>query len=254
MADLVTRGDLRRALLLNALTKPSGILVGATVAVAAFVLGTAWLLVVALAVYAAMTAATFFDADEAERVGRDTYAAVGASQPERPLHPAALEPEAARLVGQARKERERIVRVVQDSGLPLHDVLAEVAALGDDVERLARAAHTLATYGREERLSGARSRLEQFEEDGATSPGTADARSAAAAALRERLAAADHLEAQYARHIAELEHSVAYLGVVHAEVVRMSVAGDARDPEDVRAKVRELRSRVGQLADSFSEP
>ena len=44
--DLVTRSDLRRALALNAVTRPVNVLVPAAVAVAAAVIGAPWLLAI----------------------------------------------------------------------------------------------------------------------------------------------------------------------------------------------------------------
>ncbi len=59
------RSDLRRALVVNALTKPLNIAVPAAVVVAAILVGTGWLFVVAAVVYLVLFAMTFFDSDEA---------------------------------------------------------------------------------------------------------------------------------------------------------------------------------------------
>lgn len=71
--ELVTRGVLVRALAINAATRPLNIAAPVAVATAGLLLHTAWLVPVAFLVYIGMAIATFFDADEAERVGRATY-------------------------------------------------------------------------------------------------------------------------------------------------------------------------------------
>ena len=69
----ITRTDLRRALAVNALTKPVNVLVPAAVVVAAVIIGAWWLWVVAIVVFAVLCAQTFFDEDEAKKVGDRTY-------------------------------------------------------------------------------------------------------------------------------------------------------------------------------------
>jgi phosphatidylglycerophosphate synthase len=66
----VTRSELQRSLVVNALTKPLNVLVPAAVVVAGIVLGALWLVAVAVVVYAVLAALTFFDGREAERVGK----------------------------------------------------------------------------------------------------------------------------------------------------------------------------------------
>jgi hypothetical protein len=59
--ELVTRSDLRRALMVNALSKPLNVAVPAGVLVAGLLLGTGWLVPVAVAVYVVLALLTFFD-------------------------------------------------------------------------------------------------------------------------------------------------------------------------------------------------
>jgi len=76
MADqrqLVTRTDLRRGLVINALTKPINVVVPAAVVVAGLLIGVTWLIAVAVAVYAVLAVLTFFDEGEAEKVGKRLY-------------------------------------------------------------------------------------------------------------------------------------------------------------------------------------
>src|SRR3954454_3052349 len=69
----VTRSALQRSLVVNALTKPLTVVVAAAVAVAGIVFGAIWLVGVAVVVYLVLAALTFFDADEAEKVGKRMY-------------------------------------------------------------------------------------------------------------------------------------------------------------------------------------
>src|SRR2546423_15384963 len=82
--QLVTRTDLRRGLIVNALTKPINVVVPAAVAVAALLIGVTWLIAVAAVVYAVLVVLTFFDEGEAEQVGKRVYGDRGGSKEKRP--------------------------------------------------------------------------------------------------------------------------------------------------------------------------
>src|SRR5215207_3495228 len=71
----VSRTELRRALVLNALVHPVNVLVPAAVLVAAAVFGAAWLALVAIACWVVLAGVTFFDEREAKRVGERVRAA-----------------------------------------------------------------------------------------------------------------------------------------------------------------------------------
>src|SRR5947199_1969876 len=64
------RADLTRALVANAATKPVNVVVPAAIVIAAVFASVPLLWPVAVIVYVALVAATFFDADEAEAVGK----------------------------------------------------------------------------------------------------------------------------------------------------------------------------------------
>src|SRR3954467_14606444 len=63
------RRDLRRALVVNAATKPANVLVAASVALAGLMLAVPWLLPLAVICWLALVVQTFLDSDEATRVG-----------------------------------------------------------------------------------------------------------------------------------------------------------------------------------------
>ena len=59
------------------------------------------------------------------------------------------------------------------------------------------------------------------------------------------------LAAELDRFRAELEHLTASLGVVRGQLVRMSVAEEASLQDDVADQVRDLRERIGGVAQAL---
>lgn len=248
----VTRRSLQRDLALNAATKPLALGVGAGVAAAALLIGTPWLLVVALVAYIGVAVATFFDGDEAARVGRAAYARAGVGRARRRPLPAGLAPELSDLVERARDEERRVLEVLRRSDVPTALVSAEVEALTAEMERVARRAQVVWAYRQHEHPAELRRRLELLRGGGGAAD-AAGARGRAVAALEDRIRLVETLDGEYERFVAEMEHLIASLGVVHAHLVRMSVADDARLQEDVAGEVRELRERVGTVADAMRD-
>ena len=56
-----------------------------------------------------------------------------------------------------------------------------------------------------------------------------------------------------ARFEAEVEHLIASLGVVHGQLVRISVANDTHLQEDVARELSDLRERVSTFAEGMRE-
>jgi hypothetical protein len=249
--ELVTRDSLRRELAVNAATKPLPIVAAAAVAVAAFLLGVPWLLPIALGIYVALAATTFLDPEEADRVGRETYARAREVWAPKPPAAALAEPIAA-LVERARAEERKITGAIDESELPLVEVSVEVKALTGDLERSARRAQRLWEYRQGESAVDVRRRLEALRVQGGGSQETVAARRRAEAALEDRLRVGAALDAELERFLAEMEHLVATLGVVHGQVVRMSVSDDGRE-EQLAGELRDLRGRVAALADGMRD-
>lgn len=251
--EVVTRGSLQRELVVNAVTKPLAIAVAAAVAVAAFVIGTPWLLAVAAALYLGLAAATFFDADEAERVGNAAYKRAGAlTGPTRAL-PSGLAPEIASLLERARAEEWRIFETVSESELTFEGVMTEVGGLTTEMGRIAGRAQSIWKYLSEQRPEDAESRLRELREAPETTPEATRARERAADALQDQLRLGETMEAELGRFTAEMEHLIASLGIVHGQLVRMSVANDTHLQEDVARELRDLRDRVGTFAEGMRE-
>ena len=210
----ITRTDLRRALVVNAATKPVNVAVPAAVIVAGMLLSTWWLVPVAIAVYLALVAATFFDGKEAEAVGRRTY---GAGRPE-PLRVESLAPGIRDQVMAARREREAIHRTITQGELSFSDVSSEVDGLIEAIERTARRAQRLSEHLVERR--------------GEASP-----------RLKERWAAYNE----------EMREVVAALRDVHDGLVEASLADEEARDAQLAGDLRDLRARVDAVTEGLGE-
>ena len=248
MADKpVTRSELQRSLVVNALTKPLNVLVPAAVVVAGIVLGALWLVAVAVVVYAVLVALTFFDASEAERVGKRVYgAAAKRVPPPRQADLAKLAPPIAQQLGAARAEEARIRTAVADADLPFEEVTTETDALVQAMESIAIRAQRVYDYLASHDPRPVRARLAQLE--AAASEGDL------AGALRDQLAAYEKLSAQLQRFYEEMEHITASLSTVGAQVVSMSAASDGESGQrELAGQVRDLRDQVDALSDGMRE-
>jgi hypothetical protein len=252
--ELVTRQMLRRALLLNAAGKPLAIGIAVAVFAAGLLLGTIWLFPIALVFYVLLAATAFFDGDEAERVGQRTYERVrGLGASARAL-PAGLSPELVELLGRARVEEARIRETIAHSGLPFPEVSVEVDALAGEMERIAARAQVVAEFLRGHDPAGLRLRLGELRRTAQQQDtAAAQVRERAAAAVQDQLQLGELLESELDRFSAEMEHLIASLGVVHAHLVRISVSSDPSLQDDVAREVRDLRKRVGSVADGLRD-
>ncbi len=151
-----TRRELQRALALNAATKPLNVLAPAGVLVAALLVGTMWLVAVALVTWLALLVTTFFDEREATAVGERLRAARRAPALRLPpLVPALARRWDAALAARASIQRDG------DAPLLMHEVEALVEALRPSVAQAQRIDDALlkSTGPARERL---RARLDQL--------------------------------------------------------------------------------------------
>jgi hypothetical protein len=155
--------------------------------------------------------------------------------------------------GSCRRE-QRILHAIDASELPFEEVSVEVDGLANEMERIATRAQAvtafLAAHDPAElraRLAGLRSGADG-NDDAATR-----ARGRAADAIQEQLRVGEALDSELRRFRAEMEHLIASLGVVHGQLVRISVSFDPQLQEDVAREVRDLRTRVGALADGLRD-
>lgn len=250
--ELVTRRVLARELIINAATRPLNLAVPTVVIAAGVFLHALWLLPIAIAVYAMMALATFFDADEVERVSRGTYErARPASRPELDL--SLFAPSIARTLESARAEEARIRQAIEAAPVPHYDVTEEVARLMIGLDKLAQRAQQIQTYLAVQDGQAVRDRLHRLQAAKSGDQAVDDAKEEAAAALEEQLSLMAQLERQLSRFDAQMEHAAASLGAVHGQVVRMNAAEGAEAQADVAAEVRSLRREVNVAADAMRE-
>src|SRR3954453_22387111 len=107
------RGALTRALAVNALTKPVNVAVGGAVLVAAIVIGVGWLFIVAAGVYGVLALMTFFDGDEAERVGNRMYGKARGIDGKAGIKPSDLSGPIGAQLQAAQSEEQRIRTSIQ---------------------------------------------------------------------------------------------------------------------------------------------
>jgi hypothetical protein len=236
-SEPVSRDDLRRALAVNALTKPINVLVPAGVVVAGLLVGATWLLVVAIVVWLAMTGATFFDEREAKRVGERARAAVRPAPVSVGAPPGPFAPPIATRLRAARAARASIRAAIADTPSALEDVSAEVDALvvamQADAVRAQRIHEFLAQESPAEldqRIAGERS-------------------DAVRVALESKREAVARVQQRLDRLLAELDHVVVTLQTVEAEIL----ATGGLDDRALAGQVSELRVNVQLMAEGLEE-
>src|SRR5436190_12348549 len=130
-----TRSALTRAIAINAATKPVNIVVPAAVAIVGALVGISWLWPVALLVYVALVVATFFDANEAEAVGKRRRGDGDQAPAQRQLDPATLAPPIAERLQQALGEERQIRQTIEGADVDLAEISNEVDGLVTNLEK-----------------------------------------------------------------------------------------------------------------------
>lgn len=245
--ELQTRSQLTRAIAVNAATKPVNIVVPAAVAVVGALIGISWLWAVAVVVYVALVVATFFDADEAEKVGKRSRGVEAGKPAQRQLDPAQLAPPIAERLQQALAEEQQIRQTIEGADVDLTEVSGEVDGLVTNLEKSAQRAQLVYSYLSEQDSRTLERRARELEQN--KDP---DSRRAAAA-VRDQMKLAQDLEATLQRFYAQMDHAVVSLQTIRGELVRISVAGEAEAQAETADRVRNLREEVGAMADGMRE-
>jgi hypothetical protein len=251
--ELVTRSDLRRALAVNAVTRPVNVAVPAAVVVAALLLDAAWLIAIAVVCFVALASLTFLDEREAERVGARIYARrreAGAGAGPAPADDPELAPEIADRIDAARAAQADIERAIADGDLPADDIRDEIAELLTTLMPIAVRADRVADYLTAHPARAVEARITTLGE----APAAGDSsRARTIAALEDQLRAIRRLEGQHAGLLDEMDHVVASLEALHAEVVTLGAADDEWRRADVAGQVRALREGVQVLSGGMEE-
>jgi hypothetical protein len=222
----------------SALTNRGNVGVAAAVALAALLAHAWWLLVVAVAAFATLTAVT---AREQRLTAAEGDAAALRTAPE-PLSG----PIAARLLA-GLAAADAVCAAIEQAGVPLDDVAEEVAGLRASMESLAARADRVHRYLAAHDPDAVRARLavEAAHDD--------TVRARLADALRAQLDALGRLRAQLDRLLAEMDQVTVALQAMHAEVLGMAVAEAGWQGRELSGRVGDLQAKVGALGDGLDE-
>ncbi len=235
------RSQLQKQLVLNAATKPVNIAVPAAVAVTA-ILVAPWLYAVAAIVYVALAATTFFDEDEAKRVGDKAYGRVRTVGSGGDLDPKTLVAPIRAQLEAARAEQAAITRTIEGSDLAWADVTGEVNGLVGAIEAAARRAQKLNGYLASQDVNDIDRRIRAYQQDG---------QAETAQALQTQRAELERLDGMLRKAYGEMEQVNAALKTVHARLVGAAVSSAADADATLAGDVRELRQRVETLTDGL---
>ena len=243
------RGRFNRALIANALLDPFNVVLLALVLIAGILLGVVvYTIPVAVVVYLAGAARTYFDEDvankvlERERAQHRKRIEAGRAV----VKPEDFAPPIAQLLREARMRERRIGDAIERAELPFEEV-------GDEIDRFVTAMDSTA----------ARAQL-VWEALADTPPNEVDARlkrlrrdrDPAKAELEEALATQlrtlRRMEKQLKRFFGEMERILVELDTVRSQLVSVSASTESSRQAELAADVRALRERVGASAEGMA--
>jgi chromosome segregation ATPase len=147
----------------------------------------------------------------------------------------------------ALQEEQHIRQAIEQADLPLNEVSTEVDGLVRALETMAKRAQTLWDYLASQDPQAIEARCRQLEREGGPEG------KPIVVALRQQLEALGALRKQLDKFFAQMEHIVASLGTMNAQVLRMSLVTETDSEEQLAGQARELREQVNALADGMSE-
>ncbi len=255
-SELVTRGALARRLAVNAATKPLNVAVLGGLIVVGIVLDLIVVVgVIAIVAYLVLVALTFFDAEEAKRVGDELYA--GRRPGERDRAPAldlgTLEPRISVLVQQARETAAGIRDAIAQADHPFDDVAADVDALVAAMDTSARRAQLISsTLAGQARAGQDVAGLERTIADLRGRADDADVRALVSDLEAQRDATA-RLQDRLERFEVGMQRICASLGLLRTRLVEMSASEEEAAQRELARQSRELRERTDLLAEAMAE-
>jgi hypothetical protein len=219
---------------------PANVAIAAAVAVAAGILGAWWLLLVAVAAYAGLTAMTM-------REPRPPAARGATGPPVAAGYDVGLSEPIARRMRAGRAAADAIRAASEEAGVPLRDVAADVAQLRAAMESLAARADAVLRYLAEHDPDAMRARMAVE----AASDDTVHGR--LAEALGTQVAALERLRGQLDRLLSELDHVVVVLQAMQAEVLGMAAAADGWAGRELSSRVGDLHVQVSAMGEGLDE-
>jgi hypothetical protein len=255
-SELVTRGALARRLAVNAATKPLNVAVLGGLIVVGIVLNLIVVVgAIAIVAYLVLVALTFFDAEEAERVGDQLYAGRRPGGRERApaLDVATLEPRIAALVQRARETAAGIRDAIAQADHPFDDVAADVDALVAAMDTSARRAQLISSTLAEQARAGQDvAGLDRTIADLRRREDDADVR-ALVADLEAQRDATKRLADRLERFEVGMQRICASLGLLRTRLVEMSASEEEAAQRELARQSRELRERTDLLAEAMAE-
>jgi hypothetical protein len=246
-----SRGELNRLLVANALTKPfPNVLLPALIAAAGLIAGLGALgLVVAVVTWLALSAITYFDGDEAERVSGEMRAkrrqALDAKSPR--ITPAGLAPPVAARLQAVLDQQGSIAAAIQRAELPFAEVAGEVDVFVRAAEKTAGRAELLYEFLSDNDPRAVDARLASLKQESDPS------KQALVEALQTQQASMKRAADQLDRFYTEMERIAVELGNVRGELLSVSAASEGAEQTRLAADVRDLREQMGAVSAGMSE-
>ncbi len=252
--ELVTRGALARRLAVNAATKPLNVAVLGVLIVVGIVLNLVVVVgAIAIAAYLVLVALTFFDAEEAERVGNELRGGRRAASTAPALDVGTLDPRIGALVQQARETAAGIREAIAQADHPFDDVATDVDALVAAMDTSARRAQLISTtLAGQARAGQDVAGLERTIADLRGRADDADVR-ALVADLEAQREATKRLADRLERFEVGMQRICASLGLLRTRLVEMSASEEEAAQRELARQSRELRERTDLLAEAMAE-
>ena len=254
MGAPLTRSELNRVLIVNAVTKPvPNIVLPAGVAVAGIALGIPVVgIVVAVIAWLALSATTYFDGDEAERVANELRARRRAALEKKTprVSPESLAPPIAEHLRKVLAQEQRIRDAIDRADLPFEEVSGEVDGFVRVAEGTAGRAQLLYEYLADEDPRRVERRLAEVRHE--VEAGDATKRPLVEA-LGEQVQALGRAERKLDAFYTEMERVAVELGNIRGQLLSVSAASETERQRELAAGVRDLREQVGAVAEGMAE-
>jgi methyl-accepting chemotaxis protein len=249
-----TRAELNRQLIGNALLKPiPNVVVPAVVAVGGIVAGIPLIgIVVAVVAWLALSATTYFDTDEADRVVAELRGRRRAALEKRSprVKPETLSPPVRKHLDDVLAQERRIREAIERADLPFEEVSGEVDGFVRVAERTAARAELLYEYLADEdparvtiRLGEVRGKLKEGDES----------KRPLVEALTAQLEALRRAERKLEDFYTQMERVAVELGSIRGQLLSVSAASESEAQQELAAGVRDLREQVSAVAEGMSE-
>jgi len=229
----------RRDLLLQAMIHPFNVAVLAGMVIAGLLVGVlAAVVPIALLIYAAAVARTYFDPDVRRKAQE---------RRRRPdLGRAMLGPKIAELRDQAVAKESRVRDAIARAHLPTEEVSKEVDELLVTIRHTASQAELLQEGLDEAPPEAIAGRLEQVRQEG--DPDKAKL----IEALGQQLAAQNKMDGQLQRFVGQMEHTLVRLDTMRSQLLTAATAPETEDEEELAAEMRGLRDEMGDVAEDMA--